>query len=380
MKLVFIRQRFNPFGGAETHLRALIKSLASQGHRITVVAESWSYGAGFSPSQLGIRLVKLGAGSGFKYHRLRSFCRAASAWLTEEGKDRDAALAVDRIPGIEVFWTAEGCHAAWLEARSGHVSPIKRLSFRINPLHRTHLALEREMFSHPDLRLVLANSGLVRDDLLKHYSLNPELITVSTSGVDPQRVIPAEPNEARARFRAEEGLGELPLILFVGSGFKRKGLRYAIEALGLMENSAAVLVAVGGDRPGPYRKLASARGVGSRVRLLGTRADVPDLLAAADVFVLPTIYDPGAISCLEALVAGLPVVTTSTNGSAEFIEPGRNGFVVDRADDRAGLARALDAALNLGRLEANRTAVPTVGEQVEEVLAHLQWIARGRTV
>jgi len=380
LKIVLIRQRFNPFGGAELHLNQLIRALTAEGHQITVVAEAWPQKNKHDPQSpdQDCRLVELGLSSTFRYARLRAFCRAAGNWLEGPGRGRDVAISVDKVPGVDVYWTADGCHAAWLDQRSNYVSAVKRLSFKINPLHRTHLRLEREMLFHPGLKLVMANSMRVRDDLLKFYRLNPNLIRVVPTGVDPDRIVPPDRERAAAEVRAELDLGNNPFLLFVGSGFKRKGLGYAIRAMSLMKNKSAILVAAGKDPARPYLNLARRLNLAGRVRLVGLRADVARLLAAADVFVLPTIYDPGAVSCLESLVAGVPVVTTRTNGSADFIEPGLNGFILERADDLPGLTSALEAALELKpKLVTGQTPIPTMKKHINQILSLLEEIQAG---
>lgn len=114
----------------------------------------------------------------------------------------------------------------------------------------------------------------------------------------------------------------------------------------------------GRDDPTRWRARATALGVAERVRWLGARGDVERLCAAADAFVLPTRYDAFANACLEAAAAGLPVVTSASNGAAEVL---REGVVcVDRADDADGFAAALaslaDPAARRARGDAARDA------------------------
>ena len=70
-------------------------------------------------------------------------------------------------------------------------------------------------------------------------------------------------------------------------------------------------------------------------------SDLVRLYAAADIFILPTIYDPFSNACLEALACGLPVITTRANGFSEIIEDGVHGSIVDCANDLVGLREAL---------------------------------------
>lgn len=80
----------------------------------------------------------------------------------------------------------------------------------------------------------------------------------------------------------------------------------------------------------------------SRVRFLGVVREMPSLHHAADIFLLPTLYDPFSNACLEALAAGRPVITTRANGFSEIVENGRHGTIVDRAANVGALSAALE--------------------------------------
>lgn len=121
-------------------------------------------------------------------------------------------------------------------------------------------------------------------------------------------------------------------ILFVGSGFERKGLRFAIDAVRSLGPNFRLLVAGRGRA-----QLAS----GSSVQRLGPVHDLPTLYAAADIFLLPTLYDPFSNACLEALAVGLPVITTRANGFSEIIEHGVHGSIVETASNVAEIREAL---------------------------------------
>ena len=102
------------------------------------------------------------------------------------------------------------------------------------------------------------------------------------------------------------------------------------------------------------------------------------LLAAADVFILPTLYDPFSNACLEALAAGLPVVTTADNGFAEILTPGADGEVVPHAADVDALAAALRAWADPTRRAAARETIRakaarfTIEENLARTLAVLE--------
>ena len=379
MKLVLIRERFSPYGGAELRTNELVRLMLAKGHKVTVLCREWPRESldrqeeGWPGRYAGnLSFVNVGGNPFLRYAKMESFRREASAWLRGPGADRDAALSLERVPGADFFRAGDGCHAAWLRQRAKYCSALKRVSFALNPLHRTHLALERELLAHPDLKLVVANSRMVKEDLLRHYAPDPGLIRVVPAGVDRSAALVADPEQERGRIRRELVLGDSPLILFVGSGFHRKGLAFALGGLAAMREKKAVLAIAGKGRPEGYIRLAKSLAVHPRTRFLGPRPDVPSLLSAADAFILPTMYDPASVATLEALVAGLPTITTRANGSAEAIEEGRTGFVLDRADDLPGLARALDSALDLGRREYGRSDLPSMEDHATRILSLIE--------
>ncbi len=121
------------------------------------------------------------------------------------------------------------------------------------------------------------------------------------------------------------------VMLFLGSGFRRKGLDGVIAALPEIRQAipGARLIVAGKDRLGPYAAQASRVGVADGVQLRGPSEKVRELYAVSDLFVLPTFYDPFSNACLEAMASGLPVLTTRYNGVAEFIQERKNGFLVE---------------------------------------------------
>jgi len=148
----------------------------------------------------------------------------------------------------------------------------------------------------------------------------------------------------RARVRAELGLAtEQPLFATVAMLRPGKGLRYLVEAAALVRQQAPdagfVVIGDGAQRP-ELENLAARLGVSDEVQFLGTRTDVPALLAAADVFVLPSLYEALPTSLLEAMATALPVVATRVGGVPEVVAHERTGLLVSPAS-AAELAAAM---------------------------------------
>ena len=290
MKLGLVRYRYHHTGGAERTLGLLARGLADRGHQVHIACSEW--GGDEIPGVI-THLIPGGHG--------REFAGAAVQALNRLGLD--TFLSLERVPKSPLVRAGDGCHAAWLARRARHENPLKRLSFGFNPKHRATLELEREMYAWAGLKKVVANSRMVAEELKEHFGLGPEKVEVIHNGVDRNALAPALSKAVRTSAREELGLGKgEPGILFLGSGFERKGLAFAIRALARLGRGK--LLVAGSDRAVHYRALAARLGLTDRVCFLGPRRDPERLLAAADCLLLPTIYDPCANSCLEALCAG----------------------------------------------------------------------------
>jgi UDP-glucose:(heptosyl)LPS alpha-1,3-glucosyltransferase len=315
MKVGLVRRGYSATGGAEAYLLRLASGLAGTGHEpILVASETWPEQAW--PHGPILRLP----GS-----TPSAFAKAFHAL----GRPFDISLALDRTPGCDVFRAGDGVHAAWLRRRARFEPRWRAWLRRWNPKHGALLALERAVFLSS--ARIIANSRMVASEILEWYGVGEDRVTVIPNGYSGR--LPDVPRAA-ARQRMQIAPGAF-CALFVGSGWERKGLATAIEAVGRLPGEAVLLVAGRGD----VRRHAPPH-LHSRAHFVGPTSDLGSLFAAADVFVLPTLYDPFSNACLEALAVGLPVLTTTANGFCEVLERGVHGDVHAPGDVEA-LASAL---------------------------------------
>jgi glycosyltransferase involved in cell wall biosynthesis len=155
------------------------------------------------------------------------------------------------------------------------------------------------------------------------------------------------PPETRAQVRTELGIpADRPLLLFVGGLHHRKGADVLFRAVASLPPSGFRLLVCGeGESEDDLRALAAELGVSDRVRFLGYCRDVPGLMAAADLFVLPSRWEGCPMVILEAMAAGLPIVATAVGGVPELIRDGQEGLLVP-PDDAVTLAGAIHELLN----------------------------------
>jgi UDP-glucose:(heptosyl)LPS alpha-1,3-glucosyltransferase len=199
-------------------------------------------------------------------------------------------------------------------------------------------------------RRVVAISERVRTQLKKYYGIPDERIVTIPNGINLSRYQPGT-SQSRAEVRREFGVAdEVPLVLFVGSQYRLKGLEFAIRALGEMKTKALLLV-VGADNPAPFKRLTEELGLTGRVIFAGIRNDLPRIYPAADAFVLPTLYESFALVCLEAMASGVPVLASPVGGIEDYLRDGENGFHIAR--EAANIAAKLDLVLNDAELRAH---------------------------
>jgi UDP-glucose:(heptosyl)LPS alpha-1,3-glucosyltransferase len=198
-------------------------------------------------------------------------------------------------------------------------------------------------------RRIVAISERVRQQLKQYYNVPDERIVTIPNGINLARF---NPGNARSREAVRQSFGvadDVPLVLFVGSQYRLKGLEFAIRALVEMETKVILLV-VGADVAAPFKRLAEQLGVSDRVIFAGARSDLPTIYPAADAFVLPTLYETFALVCLEAMASGLPVLASPVGGIEDYLHDDVNGLHVQR--DATEIAAKLDRLLNDRELHA----------------------------
>ena len=181
---------------------------------------------------------------------------------------------------------------------------------------------------------------MVRNEITEVYGYPADKIDLVRNGVPLDR-FRFDP-ELREKSRAQLNLKQDQIaLLFAGSGWERKGLLFAIEAMALCKNRKLRLLVAGRGNAKPYKTTPFCFWREKPVQFLGEVADLVPIYTAADIFILPTIYDPFSNACLEALACGLPVITTRSNGFSEIIEGGVHGSIVADAGNLIDLRDAI---------------------------------------
>ena len=337
MKLALIRRQFAAVGGAELYVQRLLSALVSAGHEVHLYAEKWQ---GAHPGVIMHTVpVKANRALGPVV-----FAEAVARILTNT--NYDVVFSLERTVQQDVYRAGDGLHRVWLQQRKRYASWWRRPFVGLGAFHANMQALEARTFDPANTRHIIVNSDMVKQEILSHFPFPAERIHLIRNGVETARF----QHQDRAAMRAQFGYKDSDFVLlFVGSGWERKGLPFLLRLMRQWQTSQpdVKLLVVGkgrlGSKPPP------------NVTLAGPMKKVEEAYAAADLMTFLPIYEPCANVIAEALSSGLPVITSRFNGANELIQPGINGHVLE---DPADLP-SLETAIHFWKSKSDRHPVPT---------------------
>jgi glycosyltransferase involved in cell wall biosynthesis len=314
-------------GGAERMLLQLAEELRRRGHDVLplgpVGADPWLHTefrrSGFEPATFPVR------------GPADPVCFATIVRLLRGHR-------IDVVHSHAFFAAVYGGAAAWL-LRKPHVITMHGSRYYLRR-RRRRAALR---WSARRSRAFVGVSSAMAAELAAALALPPAAVNVVYNGV------PHQPGD-RGRVRRELGLGpdEL-LVVAVGSLFPVKGHAVLMRALARLRDVAdvppwrAAIAGTGGEEAA-LRTLIGEHCLGDRVSLLGFRSDVPDVLAAADVYVMPSLYEGAPLALMEAMFAGKAIAASAVGGIPELVSHDREALLTPPGDS-AELATSLRSLL-----------------------------------
>lgn len=271
-----------------------------------------------------------------------AFRRAAARALAGLAPTTTLSFGANCPPG-DVYWV-QSVHAAWLRdggellVRGRRVPPVLR---RALLRHQVLLRLEREYFAHRP-RAVLCTSAREVDDLAELYGVPRALMHVAPNGFDGAVFNPGVRERRRADVRRRMDVApDDVVVLMVANEWHRKGLATLLEAVAETGDRRLRIDLVGARSPAAFEPLAERLGLRDRLHWHGPSADVAGYYAAADVFALPTTYEPFGIVIVEAIASGVAAVVPRLAGAAGELTDGHGALLLDDPRDVSALAAAL---------------------------------------
>ncbi|MEW6409287.1 MAG: glycosyltransferase family 4 protein [Nitrospirota bacterium] len=339
MRIALVRKRFVSYGGAENYLWLLSRLLIKEGFDVHIFANRWV-------DEKGLTFHNVPVWRGPSSISNLTFALNCEHILKKW--DMDVIISFERTFYQDIYRAGDGCHREWLEQRKKIYPFYKRYSDYINPLHAVFLYIEKRIFTDMNLKMVITNSKMVKTQIAGHYRFPEDRIVIIYNGVDLGRFNPSQKKELRKSIREYLGFKEDDfVIIFVGSGFRRKGLDTLLRAVSRLKNTNTGfgrpirLLIVGKDEPRRYKSMAGRLGILENLSFIPQTAMVEELYLASDIFALPTFYDPFSNATLEAMACGLPVITTSYNGASEIMTDGKEGFILSDPSDAEGLSERI---------------------------------------
>ncbi len=315
-KIYLIRSNTTKFGGAENYLYRLSKALTRENIDQQVVN---SFFPKFLPSWLRVILFNL------------------QLYLTKGDK---FYFSLDRITCPDLYRAGDGVHKVFLSIEN---------KSRLNLLHPVYLYLERHCFNNA--KCIIANSNMVKEQIIDTYNINPNKINIIYNGIELKEI---DYKKSYDKLSKEFSISKnQSILLFVGSGFKRKGVAEFLQIISKLKAKDIKAFIIGKERNIKYyQNLSKKLNIDSQVVLTGPRSDVDDFYSISDIFLFPTHYDPFSNVVLEAMNFENVVFTTNRNGASEILY---EDFVMDNPYDSKVISHIDNLLCDKPALDAEKT-------------------------
>lgn len=331
MRLAFCLYKYFPHGGLARDMLRIAHEAVKRGHQVDLYCREWQ---GSYPKGMPVFVLPVPALS--NHGRALGFARRLTGRL--HNSSYDAVVGFNKLPGLNFYFAADGCYAAKTRRR------YHRL-YELTPRYRSWRRLEKSVFGTGSKTKILLLSEQSHLDYRAFYATADERVRLLPPTLDVAHRLDALTVDRRVDIRTSFGADDdEALLMMVGSGFHTKGVDRTLRALAALPDPMrrkTRLVVVGRGEIDYYQRLANSIGIGPHVVFTRGRDDVPELLRAADVLVHPARQETAGTVLLEALAAGLPVLTTANCGYAHHVDNAEAGLVLHTPFRQQALNEAL---------------------------------------
>ena len=302
-----------------------------RGHTVRIYVLKW---AGPIPTDLDITVIPVKAL--FNHIKYRKFSEALALALAKDPVD--CVVGFNKMPGLDIYYAADSCYEEKARSQRGwlyrHMSRYKHFS-----------AYESAVFSSESSTEIMSISDVQKPYFIQHYSTQEKRFHTLPPGIAHDRIAPSNAAAIRRDKREKLGLKKTDkLILMVGSGFVKKGLRRAILSIRSLPTEwrkRVKFIVIGEDNARPFNRLIKRLGIEENVKILGGSGDIPAFLLAGDFLLHPALDENAGMVLLEAMVAGLPVLATEVCGYGHYVESAEMGRLIPEPYEQACLDQTL---------------------------------------
>ncbi len=331
IKLSLVTRHFGVLGGIEKHSLRLALAFANQGAEVHILTADSMKENTLHPL---LHFHTLPIKKRINFRKIKEFDSLCQNWHQQQ--KMGVIFGMDRIRSQTHLRAGNGVHAAFLKQKKMFASFKKPFFPLITPLDKILLNIEKESFESNTLKRIFTNSHRVKKEILTYYKTASEKIEVIHNGVEWKEM---ETDFKQAIEKKSLLCSHLNLnpdvyhFLFIGNGFKRKGLLFLLKALSLLPFKDFHLSVVGKDKHlKRFVMMTHFLNLKNQVTFFGKRSDVRIFYQYADCLVIPSLYDPFANVTVEALAMGLYVITSPFNGGHEVITK-ESGLLIENLKD-----------------------------------------------
>lgn len=356
MRILFAIQKLDKkLGGAERFSINLIKALLQRGHKISVACYSWDK----KYEELGIDFIRIPKARLF-HDPWEEYSKSLKEEIEKLEAKPDIVCGLTQMYPQDVHRFAGGIYAYWLPKKY----PRTWFFQKFMPRNRRILAFEKKLYDPKNLGYAVAISEMDKRLLQKYYDFPEKRIVTIYNGIDQEEFHDRGRAEAREKLTKANAVDpKTRIVLFSANNYKRKGLPEAVEALlKTKDPSKFTLVVIG--KPDKGLRSALKRKIGDKFKTVWlSRVDDPaEYYRGSDIMLFPTHYDSFANVTAEAMLCGLPLITTKDAGGAEMVTENVNGFVVDDSSKVDEMAKALDLLLDEEKLNSFSQNAPNTAK------------------
>jgi UDP-glucose:(heptosyl)LPS alpha-1,3-glucosyltransferase len=344
MKIALAIENFSQHaGGAEAYAVGLANTLVLEGFDVHLYGHSWDG----EPDRAEFHPIRRLPGWVSPSIKLQDFALQHRRMTARE--NFDVILGFGNTVAMNVYQSHGGVHyisnMRKLQAVSNPLLRfLKKLILFGTPKYHIRAWIESAPFRMKERPVIIAISEMVRQDMASYFGIDSSEIRLVYNGIDCAKFAARESGKGE-RLRQELGFDKETLFLFMAYDFRKKGVRYLVEAADKLRqkvgSGAFGVVIVGAPPSLQLRNKVRQLGLSNTVIFHGPTTEPEAFYQACNVFILPTFYDACSLVVFEAMAAGLPAITSIFNGAAGIITEGRDGAVLKDPRDTDEMSDAM---------------------------------------
>ncbi|MGP1931150.1 MAG: glycosyltransferase family 4 protein [Arsenophonus sp. ET-YP4-MAG3] len=335
MEIAFCLYKYFPFGGLQRDFIRILNICQKKGHKIRVYTMTWD---GEIPTNINIIIIQVKSHT--NHGRNEAFYHQVKMHLIQH--PIDIVIGFNKMPGLDIYYAADICYAERVEKEKG-------LFYKLTKRYKHYIAYEKAVFNEENqIKLFMLTQDQI-NDYKKHYKTPDERFYLLPPWIDYSKKYDQQIIAAKSIYRKKNSiLKDQFLLLQIGSDFKRKGIDRTLKSIASLPyiiRNKIILMVIGQSNSIRYQCLSKKLGIHKQILFFKGRNDITELMAAADILIHPAYQEAAGIVLIEAIVAGLPIITTEICGYAFYVKKANCGIVIDEPYKQENLNNALITSL-----------------------------------